>query len=547
MKQRIRKSISLALTLVMMAALLAGSILPARADIEPGFKWDLKLTSDKSVISAGDTVTITASFNVIAGVFSGFEAVRITIFLPTGLEYTSAILYEGDIPSVLTTSPAATPMGTSIVTDISTMTYAGTAKIIIAAKVGSDWNGSSLIVRSGMYLQKTGGDMPNIPNEEAVLTLSNGTTGPPIPITPVIYMVQFDLAGGIRVGGGALVQAVAGGGAAIEPYIYRENYVFQGWDGEFNYVTHDVVVTARWAVKPDTGPITINPPTGDLAGSHFKGKDTFTHLSHIPMIYIAEHPIIYLHSVEIDDDVLTFGAEYVATSGSDVDSTAIHIKASYLNSLGVGTYTLRVNFTDGTYSNAQLKVIEYKNPFTDLTGSDWFFNGVEAMNASDLLQGISSTQFGPNTSMSRGMVVTLLYRYAGEPGVSGFTNSFSDIATGQYYTNAVIWAAVNGIVLGYEGGTFGPNDNITHEQYAAILYRYQNALGSKPTDILMDREYSDFDQISLYAKSAVNKLTMQGVFRDWPSNPGNQFKPQEPVTRAEMATVMWRWIESIGW
>jgi len=149
--------------------------------------------------------------------------------------------------------------------------------------------------------------------------------------------------------------------------------------------------------------------------------------------------------------------------------------------------------------------------------------------------------------MTRGTVVTLLYKFTGEPSVAGFNNPFPDVAAGQYYTNAVIWAATNGIVTGYDTGLFAPQDLMTREQFAVVLFRYQNALGNTAMDILMDRSYSDFSQISNYAQSAVNKTTMQGVYRDWPVDAQNRFQPKANVTRAELAAVMRLWIESIGW
>ena len=169
------------------------------------------------------------------------------------------------------------------------------------------------------------------------------------------------------------------------------------------------------------------------------------------------------------------------------------------------------------------------------------------MNASELLLGVTAARFDPYSPMTRGMVVTLLYRFAGEPSIVGFRNPFPDVAAAQYYTNAVMWASANGIVTGHETGLFAPNELMTREQFAAVLYRYQNALGSQTLDILMDYEFSDFSSIALYARAAVNKLTMQGVYRDWPSDPQGRFQPLATVSRAEVATAMRLWIESIGW
>jgi hypothetical protein len=320
-------------------------------------------------------------------------------------------------------------------------------------------------------------------------------------IPPDIHMVQFDPAGGTRIGGGALSQAVPHGGSAIAPYVYRDGFIFNGWSRSYANVTHDIVVRALWK---NADSVTVVPPIGTvIMEGHFVDGDVFTQYSHMPMIYYIEAHGAQLESVKVDDDLLTPRTQFVATAGTQDGTVAIHLKASYLNSLTVGTHTLRVNFRHGVYSNAQLTVAAYTNPFYDVARNDWFFEGVQAMNASGLLQGISGTQFGPQTHMSRGMVVTLLYRFSGEPGVAGFRNPFPDVAPRQYYTDAVVWAAANGIVTGHPSGLFAPHDEMTHEQFAAVLYRYQNALGSVPRDILMDREYNDFNQINSYARAAV--------------------------------------------
>jgi len=383
--------------------------------------------------------------------------------------------------------------------------------------------------------------------------------GPAIPVPPAVvpptyptppvaqvYTITFDLNGGRRVGGGALTQAVPSGGSAVEPYTFRQNYTFSGWSRPFTNVTSSYTVTAQWYATP-VAPVAPVPPVTTVPGNFANNNNTFMQFSHMPMIYYVNLNVANLASVEIDGLTLTTGVQYAATTGATLQSTAIHLNASYLNNLAAGSHTLNVNFTDGSYSTAQFTIATYRNAFTDVHSGDWFYKGVEAMNASELLMGISSTQFGPSAQMTRGMVVTLLYRFAGEPSVAGFRNPFPDVAPGQYYTNSAIWAAANGIVVGHEDGTFAPSEMMTHEQFATVLYRYQNALGNIPRDILADRNFSDFNQISLYARSAVTKLTMQGVFADFPYDAANRFNPQAPVTRAEVATVMRLWIESIGW
>ena len=182
----------------------------------------------------------------------------------------------------------------------------------------------------------------------------------------------------------------------------------------------------------------------------------------------------------------------------------------------------------------------WENPFVDITEDDWFYNDVEYVYTNGLMFGVGDMKFDPNANLSRAMLVTVLYRLESSPAVSG-TSPFNDVPTGQWYTDAIIWAAANGIVNGYGNGDFGPNDNITREQLATILYRYQQFSGKIPADIVMDKKYSDWDDISGYAKNAVNVLTIQGIILGKPSG---MFDPQGSATRAEGAAMLHRFLET---
>ena len=542
MRQRTRKGVSIALVLMLLMAFLSGAAVTA---VEPVPGTGLTLTADKTLAYPGDTINFTVGLNLLAGAISGYSATQVALFLPVGLEYQSSVVYIDGSPMVAPSSPATTPAGTSVVLSFNNNVTYGAAQIRIATKVGANASGS-LTSRAEVYLQPTGGQMPATPNEQRTLAVQiQGVVQPP---TLQVSRVTFNLTGGTRIGGGALVQAVPYGGAAVEPYVFRKGYIFTGWDSSFTNVRQDITVSALWVPSNDAGTIPVVPPIYDFVTGHFvNDRNTFTQHSHMPLIYYADRHVMYLVSVAIDGRVLTTGSQYVATTGLDINSTAIHLKASYLNTLPVGYHTLRVTFANNLYVEAQFTVTRYVNTFNDVNSGDWFYKGVEAMTASDLLRGVSATQFDPFSYMTRGMVVTLLYRFAGEPSITGFVNPFPDVAAGQYYTNAVIWAAANGIVVGHENGMFAPNNIMTREQFAAVLYRYQDALGSVTMDILMDYQFSDFNQISTFARSPVTKLTMQGVFYDWPADQAGRFQPRASVSRAEVATAMRLWIESIGW
>jgi hypothetical protein len=150
--------------------------------------------------------------------------------------------------------------------------------------------------------------------------------------------------------------------------------------------------------------------------------------------------------------------------------------------------------------------------------------------------GTTDDQFSPNTSLSRAMIVTILYRHGGEPSIAGLDNPFSDVASNAWYTDAVKWAVKEGIVTGYGDGTFGPNDPVTKEQLAALVYRTQLSSGTTlPNVPANSKAYTDLDTVSNWAKDPVNALNAQGIFQDLP---GNSFNPQTPATRAEVASML---------
>ena len=563
MKKRSLRGICMILVLVLMASLLpAATLATAPFDVEPPAHIGLTVNADKYEASPGDTVNFTVGFDLLSGVLSGYATTQLAVVLPTGLTYASSIVYIGGAPAVMATVPISTPYGTTVTIAFDNYNVTpGAAQLVISANVSPTWGGNPLEVKAELYLQPTGADMPDYPAKTASFVLYYYAYVPPAipepppiatptpaPVTPQISTVTFDLNGGRRIGGGALVQGIPRGGAAIEPYVFRDGYIFLEWSEPFDYVTRDITVRASWVHEADTGPITIDPPAyAVIPGSFLGGRNTFTQFCHIALIFYAERHVAHFSYVQVDGQTLTSGVQFIATSGTAPDTTAIHLRASYLNTLAAGIHTLRVNFRDGAYANAQFTILAYTDVFYDVNVGDWFYKGVEAMNASGLMRGVTNTHFDPHSYLTRGMVVTLLYRFAGEPSIAGFTNNFPDVAPGQYYTNAVMWGAANGMVTGHPNGLFAPSDIMTREQFAAVLYRFQNTLGSITDDILMDHEYRDFNQINMYARSPVTKLTMQSVFRDWPNSPSRYFNPQASVTRAEVATVMRLWIESIGW
>ena len=178
--------------------------------------------------------------------------------------------------------------------------------------------------------------------------------------------------------------------------------------------------------------------------------------------------------------------------------------------------------------------------FQDVKTTDWFYGAVEYVAQKNMMSGTAANRFSPNQTTTRGMIVTILYRMEGEPSTTG--TAFSDVAKGQWYTDAVAWANTNGIVTGYGGGIFGPNDAITREQMAAILYRYAQHKGYETGASGNITSFSDGGKVSSYAVQAMNWAVGSGLI----SGVGNNtLSPQSGATRAQAATILMRFDQEI--
>ena len=172
--------------------------------------------------------------------------------------------------------------------------------------------------------------------------------------------------------------------------------------------------------------------------------------------------------------------------------------------------------------------------FTDVNLDAWYHEYTDYVLIHGLMKGMGGTEFAPNDNLTRAMMVTTLYRLAGAPEVET-TSSFTDVAEDQWYADAVAWAAENGIVLGISETVFAPNQNITREQAATILYRYVTKhLEVEPVDGAA-LSYTDAAQIADYAKDAVAWATAEGIFEGFP---GGSFQPRGTLTRAQMAKLL---------
>lgn len=171
--------------------------------------------------------------------------------------------------------------------------------------------------------------------------------------------------------------------------------------------------------------------------------------------------------------------------------------------------------------------------FSDVAASDWYAEAATYVREEGLMSGTTSTTFAPNLTMTRAMLATVLYRAAGSPAVSA-PDHFTDTADSAYYRDAVAWASENRIISGYGDGRFGPNDSVTREQIAAILWRYD---GSKTVEAVSG--FNDMDSVANYAVQAVNWAAENGIIT---GQPDGRFAPKDSATRAQVAVMLHRYL-----
>jgi len=173
--------------------------------------------------------------------------------------------------------------------------------------------------------------------------------------------------------------------------------------------------------------------------------------------------------------------------------------------------------------------------FSDVQENDWYSDEVEYVVQQGYMTGVSDEAFAPNAFVTRGMVVTVLYRLEGAPALSEST-SFSDIAVGEWYSDAVIWAKHAGVAAGYVSGAFGPNETVTREQLAVFLWRYAGYKGMEIADGVVGG-FDDAYKISVWALDGVKHAVGVGLMT---GKGGDLLDPSGKASRAELAVILRR-------
>lgn len=236
---------------------------------------------------------------------------------------------------------------------------------------------------------------------------------------------------------------------------------------------------------------------------------------------------------EVDDVVVTDedGNELEVTENADGSFTFVQPE---------GEVTITVTFKENKDEPTD-PADPSELPFGDVKTSDWFYDPVKYVYDKGLMTGTSATEFAPNLTTTRGMIVSILHRLEGGPVVEN--DAFSDVSSDDWYGQSVAWAASVGVVNGFEDGTFRPNDPITREQMAAILYNYSQYKGYDVSARADLSKYSDAASVSSWATEVLSWANAEGLVNGMTKT---TLDPQASATRAQVATILMRYTQMIG-
>ena len=384
---------------------------------------------------------------------------------------------------------------------------------------------------------------PVTPNDDGSVTIPGGSTvtdsdGESVTIPPeggtlqpggeVKYTVTvtFDSQGGSQVPS----QDITVGEPVSQPDDpTRTGYRFLGWytaatggaHWDFTQpVTGDQTLYAQWAYLPPANPnykITI----GDTENGTVTVNPTAAKEGTTVTITPVPDAGYQVGTVSVTD---RFGQAVAVDQQAD---------GTYTFVMPDGQVTVEVTFLQGEAPDL---------PFSDVTESDWFYDAVTYAYENGLMDGVGAGLFAPNSETTRAQLVTILHRLAGQPAPSG-DSGFSDVETGTWYTDAVAWAAQNGIVNGVSDTQFAPGDDITREQLAVILYRYATYQGYDVSQRAGLSGFVDAGTISTYAQEALSWASAQGLVLGFEDD---SLRPQGNASRAQIAAVLMRFCQTVA-
>lgn len=374
-------------------------------------------------------------------------------------------------------------------------------------------------------------------------------TTPDSPVEKEQCMVTIDFNGGTNQSGDESTWKVVSKGDSISDpgTVTKSGYNFRGWTVgnqfiTFPYIVNDVNVeiVAQWSKKSSSssrydGYITIiNPKNGEVSVS-----DDWANEDEKITLTITPDKGYVVDKIEIVDD-----------EGDKIDAKKVEDKDNkYTFRMANCDVTVTVTFKEEGKTTEDTDKEEDKDDestettelnFTDVKESDWFFKGVEYVVDKGIMSGVSENEFAPAGKLTRAMLVQMLYNMESRPACDA-ENAFMDVPVGQWYTDAVIWANDAKIVSGMGEGLFAPNMEITREQMVAMLYNYAKYKGYDVTASADLSTFADNASVSAWAQPAMQWAVAEGYISGMGDS---QLAPQGTATRAEIASVIMRFMEA---
>lgn len=247
---------------------------------------------------------------------------------------------------------------------------------------------------------------------------------------------------------------------------------------------------------------------------------------------------------------------YIITTNQSIDEMGINLKikcphgiyympvieemCSEIDKSLIGKdQTITISY-GGKNTTIVLRVFE-PMPFADVSPNSWYYDAVAGVYYNGIMTGLNNSKFGPADNLARAQFATILYRLNQEPQIP-YMPIFPDVAEGEWYTEAVLWANKVGVVNGYSNtGKFGPADNINREQMAVMMYRYAQFLGKDTSESADYGRFSDGTAVNEFAKQAMSWAVGTGIISG--KDNGTRLDPQGNANRAECATIIMRFLE----
>lgn len=334
--------------------------------------------------------------------------------------------------------------------------------------------------------------------------------------------------------------------------------------GKINRVTVELPISSleNIAQKTEAG-LTVKTSLAELSFSNqalgaFSGSGNVgislgrvenSELSEANRALVGDHPVFDLSVTAGGQNISDFGGgeltaslPYTPKDGENTDNLTVYYldkdgKAKQMTGAYYDKNKKCIIFKTSHLSVYAVVYSDNKTVFSDLAKDSWYFDSADFVVSRGLFNGVSQDRFAPQQQMTRAMLVTVLFRLAGEPALNG-EHKFADVKSGFWYSGAVDWAAFTQLVKGYDEYLFGTNDSISREALATILYRFAKAEGYAVTDKGDIDKFSDCSSVSAWAVDALRWAVGAGII----SGDGGSLKPQDQASRAEVAAMLHRFV-----